>query len=379
MDKLKILMDVNSIVVPTGRKYLTGIGRSTFELLSAFGKMKNLPLDLVLYSQRLPDSGIDHYNLPFRQFYLPLPGSRLFKEWVNRFRIKERFCKYDLFHLPHNYDLVSIPAKTVVTIHDAMFFSHPEPFLGHDRARELYPRLAKTCRAIVTCSEASKSDIVYYMNIPPEKITVIPWGVSSSVFHSERKPVEMHKRLNEKGLERPFFLMVSCDVGRKNTLNLMRASRIYLQQKNAGHDLVLAWNHPPKEYLDMFAHEIVSGRIHFLNNVDDQLLRRLYNGATASFFPSRYEGFGMPVLESMACGTPVVTCKNSALVEAGGDSALYTDPDDIEQMAQWMIDFEEGRIDRSDLSRKSLNHAANFTWQRTAEEYLKFYQRAASQ
>lgn len=369
-------MDVNSIVVPTGRKYLSGIGRTTLELLLAFQKMQELPIELRLFTQRLPDSGIDQYRLPFEYLYFPLPGSGMLKDWVNRFKVKERFYKYDLYHLPHNYDQVSNPSKTVLTIHDAMFFSYPEAFLGHDYAREKCPKLAKSCRAIVTCSQSSKSDIVHYMNIPPEKVTVIPWGVSHIVFHPERNPIEMRRKLEERGLRRPFFVMISCDIGRKNTISLMQSFRAYLQDKNADHDLVLAWNNPPKEYLDQFANEINTGRMHILSNVDDQLLRHLYNGATASFFPSKYEGFGLPVLESMACGTPVVTCNNSSLTEAGGDVAIYVDPDGIEEMAQCMRDFESGKIDRSDLGHRSLIHAARFNWHNTAKEYLSFYQRA---
>jgi Glycosyltransferase len=376
MSKIKILMDVNSIVVPTGRKYLSGIGRTTLELLLAFQKMKNLPVELRLFTQRLPDCGIDQYRLPFEHLYFPLPGSGVLKDWVNRFRVKEHFYKYDLYHLPHNYDQVSNASKTVLTIHDAMFFSFPEAFLRHDQAREMCPKLARKCRSIVTCSHSSKSDIVNYMNIPPEKITVIPWGVSHIVFHPEINPVEMHRKLEERGLFRPYFVMISCDIGRKNTIGLMNAFRIYLQDKNAEHDLVLAWNNPPRDYLEEFAPEISTGRIRILHNVDDQLLRHLYNGATASFFPSKYEGFGLPVLESMACGTPVVTCDNSSLKEAGGDVAIYVEPDDVEQMSQCMKDFESGKIDRKTLGHRSLIHAARYNWQRTAEKYLRFYQTA---
>jgi len=377
MDKVKVLIDVNSIVLPTGRNYLSGIGRTTLELLMAFRQMRDLPIDLHLYSQRLPDSGIDTYNLPFRELYLPLPGGELAKKLVSKLRLKEWMCRHDLFHIPHNYDVVSSPHKTVLTLHDVLWYACPEEFLGHAYARAHYPDLARKCRAIVTCSQSSKSDMVHYLNVPPEKITVIPWGVSSTLFHPLRENENSANLLVERGIMHPYFLMVSCDIGRKNTLSLMKAFRIYAQRKSASHILVLVWNNPPSSYLLEFAREIACGKICFLNRVDDNLLKHLYNGATASFYPSKYEGFGLPVLESMACGTPVVTTHNSALIEAGGDAAIYADPDCPGQMAEIMSDFELGRIDRVAQSKRCIKHALNFTWRHTASEYVAFYRRVA--
>ncbi len=371
-------MDVNSIVLPTGRNYLSGIGRTTLELLQAFRQMRDLPIDLHLYSQRLPDSGIDTYNLPFRELYLPLPGGELAKKMVNKLRLKEWMCRHDLFHIPHNYDEVSNPHKTVITMHDLLCYAYPEEFLGHTFARAHYPNLARKCRAIVTCSQSSKADMVHYLNLPPEKITVIPWGVSSTLFHPLRETESGANLLVERGLMHPYFMMVSCDIGRKNTLSLMRAFRIYLQRKSASHILVLVWNNPPANFQTEFAREIEHGKICFLNRVDDNLLKHLYNGATATFYPSKYEGFGLPVLESMACGTPVVTSPNSALIEAGGEAAIYTDPDSPEQMATIMDDFESGKIDRSALSKRAVKHALNFTWRHTACEYAGFFTRVAN-
>jgi len=98
----------------------------------------------------------------------------------------------------------------------------------------------------------------------------------------------------------------------------------------------------------------------------------LYTGLPLHF-SFRYEGFGLPVLESMACGTPVITCRNSALPEVGGNAPLYIDPDDVRGMADIMEAFEKNTIDRKDLSKKCLVQAAEFTWEKTARAYLNFY------
>ena len=95
---------------------------------------------------------------------------------------------------------------------------------------------------------------------------------------------------------------------------------------------------------------------------------------TASFFPSKYEGFGLPIIESMACGTPVVTCRNSSLTEVGGNVALYTASEDIEEMADYMRKFEDGSFDLSKLSDESIDQANKFSWSKSADDYIRFYQ-----
>ena len=368
----KVLFDANSAVLRGGKKYLPGIGRTSLELLQALSQ-EQLPITIQLYIQNLKGDASALKQLPFSKLNIPLPGAKKYKELVTKVNIKEVLSNYDLLHIPHNYDMVVNPEKTVVTIHDAMFFSYPEDFLGHEYARKHYPTLAKSCRAIVTCSESSKSDIVNYMNISSDKITVIPWGVSHGIFYPESKE-NIRLNLNQFNIERPYFIMVSCDIGRKNTISLLRAYKLFIQKKRE-HDLVLIWNNTPSEILNEFSTEINNGRIHFLSGVNDFQLRSLYSAATASFFPSKYEGFGLPILESMACGTPVVTCNNSSLSEVGADVALYTNPDNTEQMAEFMSQFEINSLDLIELNEKSIIHAAKFNWSNVADDYILFYQK----
>ncbi len=293
------------------------------------------------------------------------------KKLITDFCFNRQFPRFDLLHVPHNFEALANPERALVTIHDAMFFSYPEDFLGHQFARENYPELAKACKGIVTCSNASKSDIVYFMGIHPDKITVIPWGINHQLF-SPGKEEEINLFCAENRIKRPYFLMVSCDIGRKNTLTLMKAYHLFAKS-NPEHMLILVWNNPPKSYRDQFSREIESDCIRFEGGINDETLHLLYTGASASFFPSRYEGFGLPVLESMACGTPVITCRNSALPEVGGNAPLYIDPDDVRGMADIMEAFEKNTIDRKDLSKKCLVQAAEFTWEKTARAYLNFY------
>ncbi|MCF8383432.1 MAG: glycosyltransferase family 4 protein [Chlorobium sp.] len=367
----RLVIDGNSMVYRSGSLYLPGIGRTTYELANALLRLAELPFDLTIFTQTIrgrlamrPD-GFRHVNLP-----IP-PGNHL--EWMyKRVPLVNMVAPHDLLHVPHNYAPVFKSSRTVVTIHDAMFFSYPEDFLGHDYAREHYPSLARTCRAIITCSKSSKEDIVTFMGVSPEKVTVAYWGVNGRIFYPSDKK-DAFIALRKSGfVDRPFFVSVSCDRGRKNTIAVMRAFRLALQRR-LEHDLVLVWGNPPAEYLEEFAPEIQSGRIRMLSHVDDDQLRLLYTASTLSWFPSKYEGFGLPLLESMACGTPVVTCRNSSLTEAGGDAALYVEPDDFGGMADLMIEFDRGFRGYWELVKRSIEHAAGFSWQRTAESYVKFY------
>ena len=374
MIKKKVCVDINSIVPLYAFGYLSGIGRTTLELLEAMAEIKDeLPFDLILYTQNLRGVKGRNFGLPFLCSHVYLRNKARFNWFVGDLRLRELLTGYDLMHFPGNFGYTSRPQKTVITMHDAMFFSYPEDFLGHDFARRNYPGLALSCAGIATCSQSSKRDIVEYIGVPEEKITVIPWGVSPKNFYPEANSEIVSQTLSRHGIARPYFMMASCDLGRKNTELLMRNFRRYVKQ-GGGYDLALVWSRCPDRIKEEYREEIDKKRIHLLGGLSDADLRTIYSAAEASFFPSRYEGFGLPILESLACGTPVVTCRNSSLEEVGGDVALYVSADSETEMADMMTRFEQGNIDKPALRRQALLHASRFTWEKAAHEYARFYQ-----
>lgn len=371
----RLLIDVNSVVPYFASGKCNGIGRTTRELVMALDALEQIPFDIHLYSQNVKGIGAKSLGTKFLARHLTLPN----RSWLNTalkvIPVRELLFPYDFIHCPTNYGHYYDNRKLLLTIHDALYFAYPESFLGHDQARVLYPPLARAAKSIITCSHSSKSDIVHYMGIDPDKIAVAHWGVDHTMFYPDNRD-ETNAQLRKAGLDHPYFIMVSCDIGRKNTETLMHAFRRYLQMPSSEHKLVLLWPSPPTHILNEFRKEIDDAKIVFLSDVSDDQLRSLYNGATASFFPSKYEGFGLPVLESMACGTPVITCRNSSLTEVGGNAAMYTDPDNTDEMATIMDDFESGKIDSVDVSNASLLHASTFRWERTARQYVEFYRKA---
>lgn len=365
----KVVIDINSIVpyLVSGRN--SGISRTTLELVQALDKLRpNLPFKISLLSQNLKGIGGKNINTGFSHHHIWLRNTQKGVKFISNFRLRELLTDYDLLHIPHNFDYVAKPEKTILTIHDAMFFSYPEEF-GISNYTKLLPLLAKKVKGIITISESSKNDIIKYMDIPEEKITVIPWGVDHSILYP-------HEVKNNKYCDsRPYFISVSCDIGRKNTISLVKAFTIF-SRNNPEHHLILVWRQPSEEVIDVITKNKLEHKVHFASNISNEELAELYAGSTASFFPSLYEGFGLPIVESMACGVPCVTCRNSSLEEVGGDAAIYVEPLDCESMADIMEDFENGNIDMNGIRKKCIQQASGFTWDSCARKTIEVYRNA---
>lgn len=365
----RLLIDINSIVPYYVTGKVNGIGRTTLELIQALARIKNLPFEVVLYSQNMKGVGGRNTGLPFKTKHLYLPHREKIDKLLARFPIKECLTGYDIMHIPHNFEYVYSPEKCVVTIHDAMFFSYPESFLGHDFARKNYPQLAKRAKAIITCSENSKKEIEQYMQIPAEKISVCYWGVNHQLFCPKDKTTNKYTGNN------PYFLSTSCDIGRKNTISVLCAYEKLLRQ-NPEHDLVLVWRNPPVEIKEKYSSSRFKNKIHFATGgISDKELSDLYASSTAMFFPSKYEGFGLPVVEAMASGTPVVTCDNSSLREVGGEAALYVNPEDIDSMTDIMEQFENRSLNIELMRERSILQASKFTWTVCAQKTIEVYKK----
>lgn len=359
---MKVAIDINSVMPLFSKGWISGIGRTTKELVEALDGMEELPVDIVLYSQNTKGISGKLLGTRFdtRHIYAP------HKIWSNRLigktHLREIVTKYDLLHIPHNFEYVRKPDRTIVTIHDAMFFAMPDESIDHEYAQRLYPTLAKRCRGIITCSESSKRDIMKYMDVAEERISVCPWGYNKELFHPEKGK----KRGN------PYFLAVSCSMGRKNTMAVIKAYEKIVKH-NPQHELVLVWPNIPIEAWRYCNQDHLVNHIYIQKAIDDERLSVLYNEATVTFFPSRYEGFGLPVLESMACGTPVITCNNSSLPEVGGEAAIYVDPDDIDAMSRYMELFEQGELVKDDFTALCIEQASKFSWQRCAQQTIEAY------
>lgn len=369
----RLLIDVNSIVPYFAIGKMNGIGRTTLELIQALSQIQNVPFDICLYSQNMKGIGGRNLRTRFSTKHLYFPHRPGYDQFLQKFRVRECFTNYDLMHIPHNFEFVSCPERTIVTLHDALFMRIQEKAFGHEEMKKTTPPFIRKCKAVITCSEYSKKDIVETMQLNPDKIAVIPWGIRHDLFYPEKDKEKLKFDITLKwGIEKPYFLSVSCNDERKNTPLLIDAY-IRLLKNNPENDLRLVWNAPA--YIRKRVEEAgAQDRIHFVENVSDDDLRKLYCGATVTIFPSLYEGFGLPVLESMACGTPVICSKLTSLPEVGGDAVIYIDPENVQEIENAMGQLENNEFDKSDYIDKGIRRASQYTWEKCAHKTLSVYE-----
>jgi len=241
--------------------------------------------------------------------------------------------RLDLFHGLSNELPKRIPSSTkkVVTIHDLIFLRHPEWYPLFDR-NTYYRKSKRACKeadAVVAVSEQTKQDIIYYFNTPAEKIHVIYQGVDDR-FATKPDQTAIEKFRKKNNLPEKYILYVGTIEERKDLLTLVKAV--------LNLDVKLVVIGKRKSYADKVEAFIRSNnlqsKIIFPGNVSSEELNFYYLGASAFVYPSLYEGFGIPVIEALSSGVPVITCGSSALPEAGGPASLYFKPGDDRELAE---------------------------------------------
>jgi glycosyltransferase involved in cell wall biosynthesis len=286
----------------------------------------------------------------------------------------------ELLHVQYTAPL-ACPVPVVATVHDVSFLEHPEYFSA-SRALQLRATVGRTVASaarILTVSEFSRDAISRAYHMEPDRITVVP-NAAASLY----QPVAQHvaaARIRERfGLTNPFILTVGDLQPRKNQVGLIRAFAGMLRTfPQLPHDLVLAG----KEHFHAFEvreaarRSGLAGRIHFTGFVPDQDLLQLYNACEFFVFPSFYEGFGLPVLEAMACGKAVACSSTSAVHEVADAAAILFDPNSVDDMARALIDLAVDAELRNRMSRLGAQRAAQFSWRRSAEQTLEVYYEVA--
>jgi glycosyltransferase involved in cell wall biosynthesis len=255
-------------------------------------------------------------------------------------------------------------ARRVLTIHDVAPLEHPE---WYDRRyvqwyRLLLPLLARRVQHILTPSQFSRDRIVRVLRVPPERVTVTPLGVDPRF--RLRDPAEVAARLAELGVRTPFLLAVSAVSERKNFRRLFAAWR-RLAGSLSDLDLVVV-GQTGLRYAGRGGRFSVPERTRTFERVSDEDLVMLYNGALAFIYPSLYEGFGLPILEAMACGTPVMTSCTTSMPEVAGGAALLIDPYDVEAIGRGLRRIAEDERMRSTLRARGLDHVRSYSYDYTA-------------
>lgn len=311
--------------------------------------------------------------------------ARFTKRWVseNPFRrlgldipLSLRRDRPDVLHVQYTGPLFcSVPM--VVSVHDVSYLEHPEYFTRF-RAMQLRLTVARTVRKaarIVTPSEFSRRAIIDAYQLPPEKVQVIPNAVSAA-FRPVQRDTASALVTEKFGIMGPFVLTVGDLQPRKNHLGLIKAfAELMRNCPDLPHHLVLVgkqtWFTPTVRRAA--AKSGVANRIHFTGWVSDDDLRYLYGACELFVFPSFYEGFGLPILEAMACGRAVACSNTSAMPEVANAAALLFDPASPAQLARTMRDLLLNPELRVRMERFGAQRAASFTWSNAAQRTLDVY------
>ena len=261
----------------------------------------------------------------------------------------------DLLYCPANLAPLA-GRRNVVVIHDVAALRHPEWYSRAYAAyqRRLLPAIARRARQVVTVSQFSRGELAVALGLDPAAVAVIPNGVDAGRFTPDADPAPARAA---HGLAAPYALAVGTRIARKNEPALAEARD---RLAALGIELVLAGS--ARGY--MRAGAAPPGRA--LGYVDDALLPGLYAGAELLLMPSLYEGFGLPCLEAMACGTPVVAASRGALPETCGDAAILVDPDDGDALAAAAVTAASDTGRRTTLRDAGLARASELTWDRAA-------------
>ncbi len=285
--------------------------------------------------------------------------------------------KVDLFHATHYVLPAVVPCKAVVTIHDIIHLLYPEFLpnrLAFTYAMWMIRRSLQRGDRIVTVSHNTRQDLMSYFQVGGQKIDVIYNGIEAS-FRQPLADDDLRRWMQSLGLERPYILFVGNPKPHKNLDSIVKAYAKALQRQSFPHHLVCVGDRSGIESkVRQRADQLgISDRILLLGHVAQEALPAIYQGAALFLYPTLYEGFGLPVIEAMASGVPVITSNTSSLKEIAAGYADLVSPLDIDAMAQMILHCITDEGHAATLSKLGRQRALDFDWRRTAEDTLAIY------
>lgn len=305
-----------------------------------------------------------------------IPVRSVFRKWwLLGLPALLRIYKVDVFHGTNYCVPVFAPCPTVVTIHDLSLFtqSHTHEEENVKRGRRRMPIMARRATMIIAPSEWTKREITEQLGVRPEKIRVI-YEAAREVMKPQALPL-CQGVLDKHQLRRPYLIYVGTIEPRKNLLTLIRAYHELLRSTTHRPQLVLCggrgWLYD--EVFKLVEELKLQDQVRFTGYVEDADLPALYSAAEAFVYPSFYEGFGLPPLEAMACGAPVITSDVSSLPEVVGKAGITHAPNDARGLTEAMAKLLGDETAREHYKRSGLKQAADFSWERAARETQSVY------
>jgi glycosyltransferase involved in cell wall biosynthesis len=354
-----------------------GIGRYTRSLIGALAE-RDRENDYVLLSAGR-DPSRRTWPANFRRRELPLTDRHLsiiWQRWRLPLPVELLAGRVAIYHSPDFVLPATWRARTVLTVHDLSFMRFPAcsspPLLAY--LMEAVPRSVRRADLILADSENTRRDVIELLGVSPDRVHTLLLGVEDA-FASQTAPEATQAALARYGIARPYILGVGTLQPRKNYPRLIRAYARLRERHGIDHQLVIA-GAPGWLYEDVYATIAEHGlgeAVRITGFVAETDLPALYQAADLFAFPSLYEGFGLPILEAMACGTPVVTGNGSSLPEVAGDAALLVAPEDEDALADaiWRLLSDPSLCDT--LVSRGYQRVRNFTWAKAAQQLLEAY------
>ena len=373
---MRIALNVRILQAPR-----TGIGHYVAELVSALAHEPDVELALFHgwgWSSVLPDAAMPGYSR-LTPLLRQIPGAYQARRWLEQRRFDQNQTQgIDLYHEPSLWPL-AFNGPTVITLHDLTHLHYPDT-QPPARLREIERRLTdgvQRARLILTDSQYVADEAQACFGLPAERFVVAPLGVSARF--RPRAPEAINQVLKAHGVEaREYFLCIGTLEPRKNLTLALRAHARLPETVRQRFPLLIAgmagWQRD--QFNDELRASLAAGQVCLLGYLPDEDLAQLLAGARALVFPSLYEGFGLPVLEAMASGTPVILTRHSAMPEVAADAGNYIEPDDPDTLRDAMALLIDDPAHWQACREAGLQRAKLFSWERCAKVTARAYRQA---
>lgn len=279
----------------------------------------------------------------------------------------------DVVHYPAPMGSLRSPVPVVLSVYDVLPWKYPELFTRTNvrHQQHLVRRLTERADQVIASSHATRTDLIEILHLPPERIHVVPMGINPA-FGYRPDPARVEA---VSGVRGPYVLAVGTLEPRKNLITTIAAMEV-LADSGLDIPLVVAGGRGWRDSELTRRMSQSRARVIPVGRVSDEDLVALYGGSTCLVFPSLYEGFGLPVLEAMACGAPVIAANTTSTPEVVGDAGVLVDPTDAEGIAEAIRSIAEAPDIAADLQARGLARAAEFTWDRTTDLTVQVYEMA---
>ncbi|MDT7041800.1 glycosyltransferase family 1 protein [Candidatus Nitronereus thalassa] len=366
------------------------IGIDAAPLIQPFGGIANYAKHLLQALLELKSGDIFFGYIPTgMRARLPWPAEKYSGQmnWVEvsplSFRGRGSYDQLDVYHGTNFKVQTSGRHGTVLTIHDLWLDRYPEyskKLFGQRLSFMRTKRRVHRATRVIAVSEFTASEVQTLYDLPPTRVSVVYHGMSKEFFPDAGEETDYYALRERLGIpDKPFILFVGGANPRKNHQSLLKAFALneFFRQ---GFSLVLVGSPTFKKIsIKRNIHDLNLGNsVVCIDQLPPEELRILYSRTSLFVFPSKYEGFGFPVLEAMACGASVVTSRCSALPEVSGDAAVLVDPDNVQELEQAMLSVLQDPKVQETFRRRGRKQAASFNWTRAAEETLRVYQSIVS-